>query len=301
MIKDLFVDFAEDHGIKYIENKPLSENTSFKIGGPAELFVMPETVEKVCDIVKFCNTNGINLAPLGKGSNVLVPDKGIHGVVMNFGSEMANIYLVDENKIYCEAGVSLSKLCHFALENSLTGVEFAYGIPGSVGGAVLMNAGAYGGEIKDIILSANHVDKNGNVGSFNKEELQMSYRNSVYSKKEYYITGALFELKKGNQTEIKEKMEGLLGKRFEKQPMDKPSAGSTFKRPEGAFASALIDQCGLKGYRVGGAEVSTKHAGFVINAGGATCNDVIRIIDDIQRKVKEETGILIEPEVEILG
>ncbi len=300
MDKKAFIEFAENRGIKYIENKPLSENTSFKIGGPAEIFAKPGTVNQVCDIVKYCNNNKLPLLPLGKGSNVLISDEGISGIVMNFGSEMANISLIGDNAIYCEAGVSLTKLCNFALENSLTGLEFAYGIPGSVGGAVFMNAGAYGGEIKDVISRADHVDKSGNIGSFEKEELQMSYRHSVYSDKEYYITGALFVLQKGNKDEIKAKMDELIGKRFDKQPMDKPSAGSTFKRPEGAFASALIDQCGLKGYRVGGAEVSTKHAGFVVNVGGATCKDVLQIIEDIQKKVKDETGFFIEPEVEIL-
>ncbi len=300
MNKTLFCEFADNRGIKYVENKPLSENTSFKIGGPAEIFAKPSTVNQVCDIVKFCKKNEIPLLPLGKGSNVLISDEGIPGIVMNFGIDMANISLLGDNAIYCEAGVSLTKLCNFALENSLTGLEFAYGIPGSVGGAVFMNAGAYGGEIKDVISCADHVDKNGNIGRFEKDELQMSYRHSVYSNKEYFITGALFVLKKGDRMEIKEKMDELWEKRFDKQPMDKPSAGSTFKRPEGAFASALIDQCGLKGYSVGDAEVSTKHAGFVINNGNATCADVLKLIEDIQKKVKEETGYFIEPEVEIL-
>ena len=164
-----------------------------------------------------------------------------------------------------------------------------------------MNAGAYGGEIKDVILYADHVDRIGKTGRFSGEELQMSYRHSAYSAKEYFITGAAFKLSKGDKTEIKAKMDDLLGRRFDKQPMDKPSAGSTFKRPEGAFASALIDQCGLKGYRVGGAEVSTKHAGFVVNIGGATSSDVLRLIKDVQEKVKNDTGFFIEPEVEILG
>ena len=296
-----FKDFAIEHGIKFLEHEELSKHTSFKIGGPAEIFAKPSSEEQVCEIVKFCKENEIPLLPLGKGSNVLVSDNGIAGVVMCFGSDFGKIKLLDEETIYCEAGTSLGALCNFALENGLTGLEFAYGIPGSVGGAVFMNAGAYGGEIKDVIVYADHVDKNGETGRFAGEELQMSYRHSAYSAKEYFITGAAFKLQKGDKAEIKAKMDDLLGRRFDKQPMDKPSAGSTFKRPEGAFASALIDQCGLKGYRVGGAEVSTKHAGFVVNIGGATCADVLELIKGVQEKVKADTGFFLEPEVEILG
>ena len=299
--REAFLSFAEKIGLEFYENESLSRHTTFKIGGPATFFVRPSSVEQVSEVVNYCAAGGIRLVPLGRGSNVLVSDEGIDGVVMNLGSKFSIITLLDEGTIYCEAGANLIQLCNFALENSLTGLEFAYGIPGSVGGAVFMNAGAYGGEIKDTIIYADHVDKNGNTGRFFGDELQMSYRHSVYSGKDYYITGAAFKLQKGDKDEIKEKMEELLAKRYDKQPMDKPSAGSTFKRPEGAFASALIDQCGLKGYRVGGAEVSTKHAGFVINAGGATCSDVLALISDVQKKIKEETGFSLEPEVEILG
>ena len=299
--KTAFYKFADEHGIKYLEQEELSKHTSFKIGGPAEIFAKPANAGQVSEIVDFCRENEIPLLPLGKGSNVLVSDNGIEGVVMHFGSDFGKISLLDEETVYCEAGTSLSALCKFALENELTGLEFAYGIPGSVGGAVFMNAGAYGGEIKDVIVFADHVDKEGRTGRFTGEELQMSYRHSVYSGKEYFITGAAFKLQKGDKAEIKAKMDDLLGRRFDKQPMDKPSAGSTFKRPEGAFASALIDQCGLKGYRIGGAEVSTKHAGFVVNIGGATAEDVLQLIGYIQEKVKNDTGFFIEPEIEILG
>lgn len=299
--KNNFIEFADEHGIKFLEHEDLSKHTSFKIGGPADFFVKPKNKEQVSAVVDYCEKNSVPLLPLGKGSNVLVSDDGINGVVMYFGSDFGKIELIDENTIYCEAGAGLAALCNFALENELTGLEFAYGIPGSVGGAVFMNAGAYGGEIKDVIVYADHVDKNGKAGKFTGEELEMSYRHSVYSGKEYFITGAAFKLKKGEKAEIKAKMDDLIGRRFDKQPMDKPSAGSTFKRPEGAFASALIDQCGLKGYRVGGAEVSTKHAGFVVNIGGATCEDVLRLIRDVQEKVKNDTGFFLEPEVEILG
>ena len=279
----------------------MKDFTSFKIGGPAEIFAKPSSEEQVSKIINYCKKNEVPLFPLGKGSNLLVSDNGIDGVVIYFGNDFGKIKLVDDETVYCEAGAGLAALCNFALENELTGLEFAYGIPGSVGGAVFMNAGAYGGEIKDVIIYADHMDKNGQSGRFVGDELDMSYRHSAYSAKEYFITGAAFKLQKGDKAEIKAKMDDLLGRRFDKQPMDKPSAGSTFKRPEGAFASALIDQCGLKGYRVGGAEVSTKHAGFVVNVGEATCADVLQLIKDVQKKVKDDTGFVLEPEVEILG
>lgn len=299
--KNSFKEFALEHGIKYLEHEELSKHTSFKIGGPAEIFAKPSSEEQVSKIINYCKKNEVPLFPLGKGSNLLVSDNGIDGVVIYFGNDFGKIKLVDDETVYCEAGAGLAALCNFALENELTGLEFAYGIPGSVGGAVFMNAGAYGGEIKDVIIYADHMDKNGQSGRFVGDELDMSYRHSAYSAKEYFITGAAFKLQKGDKAEIKAKMDDLLGRRFDKQPMDKPSAGSTFKRPEGAFASALIDQCGLKGYRVGGAEVSTKHAGFVVNVGEATCADVLQLIKDVQKKVKDDTGFVLEPEVEILG
>ncbi len=301
MNKEAFRAFIAKIDVEFCEDESLSKHTTFKIGGPADFFVKPSSLEQISEIVKYCEASGIELVTIGRGSNVLFSDNGINGVVMNIGSKFSKITLLDENTIYCDAGANLAQLCNFALENSLSGLEFAYGIPGSVGGAVFMNAGAYGGEIKNVIIYADHFDGYGNAGRFSVEELGMSYRHSVYSRKEYFITGAAFKLSKGSKEEIKSKMEELIGKRYEKQPMDRPSAGSTFKRPKGAFASALIDQCGLKGYRVGGAEVSTKHAGFVINADGATCSDVLKLISDVQKKVFAETGYSLEPEVEILG
>lgn len=300
MNNELLIKFAKETEIPFSENEMLSAHTTFKIGGPAEVFASPQNAGQVSAAVRFCKENGVKLFPLGKGSNLLVSDEGASGIVLHFGRDMSEMRLLDEETIYCEAGASLAKLCGFALENSLTGLEFAYGIPGSVGGAVFMNAGAYGGEIKDVILYTEHIDKNGERGVFEGDALEMSYRHSVYSSKKYIITSAVFRLKKGDKAEIKAKMDELLGKRFDKQPMDKPSAGSTFKRPEGAFASALIDQCGLKGFTVGGAQVSEKHAGFVINKGGATCADVLELIKQVQDKVKTDTGFTLEPEVEIL-
>lgn len=300
MNNELLIKFAKETEIPFSENEMLSAHTTFKIGGPAEVFASPQNAGQVSAAVRFCKENSVKLFPLGKGSNLLVSDEGASGIVLHFGRDMSEMRLLDEETIYCEAGASLAKLCGFALENSLTGFEFAYGIPGSVGGAVFMNAGAYGGEIKDVILYTEHIDENGERGVFEGDALEMSYRHSVYSSKKYIITSAVFRLKKGDKAEIKAKMDELLGKRFDKQPMDKPSAGSTFKRPEGAFASALIDQCGLKGFTVGGAQVSEKHAGFVINKGGATCADILELIKQVQDKVKTDTGFTLEPEVEIL-
>lgn len=299
--RDLIDKFAMQTGIRFLEKEPLSAHTTFKIGGPAEMFINAKNVQEVTGVIKFCKRNDLKVFPLGKGSNLLVSDEGVDGIVLNLGSGISDVHLLDEETIYCEAGASLAKLCNFALENSLTGLEFAYGIPGSVGGAVFMNAGAYGGEIKDVILYADHSDENCKLGRFEKDELDMSYRHSIYSCKKYIITGAAFKLKKGDRNEIKAKMDELIGKRYDKQPMDMPSAGSTFKRPEGAYASALIDECGLKGFSVGGAQVSEKHAGFIVNKGGATCDDVLKLIEHIKDRVKIETGYRLETEVEFLG
>lgn len=299
MDQKVFKAFAETIALPYMEEEDLSRHTSFRIGGPAEIFAEPETLEQIQSLVRFCREQNIRLRPLGKGSNVLAPDEGISDLVLHFGHRFSKIELLDDRTVYCEAGTNLGRLCRFALEHNLSGLEFAYGIPGSVGGAVYMNAGAYGGEIKDVILYADHVDKNSELGRFSDDELAMSYRHSIYSENEYYITGAAFHLNKADHEEINARMEELIAKRYEKQPMEKPSAGSTFKRPEGAFASALIDQCGLKGFQIGGAAVSTKHAGFVVNEGGATCDDVLRLMEAVSQKVKEDTGFVLEPEVEI--
>ena len=294
-----FNKFAESVNLKYSQETNLSDYTTFRVGGLAEVFIEPENLMQISSVVKYCNENKIDIHTIGKGSNLLISDDGVDGVIMHMGNNFSDLHLIDDETVYCSAGVNLIRLCKFALENSLSGLEFAYGIPGSVGGAVFMNAGAYGGEIKDVILFADHIDKKGNEGRFCGEKLEMSYRHSVYSGGDYFITGAAFRLKKSNSSEIKAKMDELLNKRYEKQPMDKPSAGSTFKRPEGAFASALIDECGLKGYKVGGAEVSTKHAGFIINNGGATADDILKLIDEVKDIVKSKTGFLLEPEVEI--
>lgn len=285
---------------EYNENTLLSNCTSFKIGGKADLFVQPDSVEKLTAVVSECKKIGAKILVLGKGSNLLVSDEGFRGVVIST-SKLDKIELIDETTVYCQSGVTLSKLCRFALDNSLTGLEFAYGIPGSAGGAAYMNAGAYGGEMKDVLFKCDHLSADGVFSSYSDSELELSYRHSVYSKSDKIITALYLKLRKGDKDEIKAKMDELMGKRRDKQPLEYPSAGSTFKRPDGYFAGALVEECGLKGFTVGGAQVSEKHAGFVINIGGATASDVIGVIEHCKKTVYESKGVMLEPEVEIIG
>ena len=274
--------------------------TSFKIGGPADLFVSPESEEQVVRIAAFCTDNDIPVFVLGKGSNVLVSDKGIRGAVV-FTGNLCNIELLDDCTVNSGSGLSLVQLCNFALQNSLSGLEFAFGIPGTVGGAAFMNAGAYGGEMRDVLISCNHVDGYGNMGVLLGDELDLSYRHSAYEDNGFIITSATVRLQKGNSEEIKAKMQDFLSRRKAKQPLEFPSAGSTFKRPQGYFAGALIEQCGLKGKSVGGAQVSEKHAGFVINKGGATAEDVLNLVEFVADTVEKETGVRLEPEIRFIG
>ena len=284
---------------EYSTEAMLRDFTSFRIGGKADIMIFPDTFEKLEEIVSFSHTNQIPVFVLGKGSNLLVNDEGIRGIVINT-CKLDKIELVDETTIRCGCGISLSRLCRFALDNSLTGLEFAFGIPGTAGGAAYMNAGAYGGEMKDVLIYCEHLNADGSKGSFADDELSLSYRHSAYSDKDYVITALTLKLQKGDKEEIKAKMDELIGKRKDKQPLEYPSAGSTFKRPEGFFAGALVEECGLKGYTVGGAQVSEKHAGFVINIGSATAKDVIGLIEHCQKTVQEQKGVVLEPEVKII-
>ncbi len=276
--------------------------TTFRIGGPAQLLILPQNKEQLAEVIKIAGQHKIPVHFIGNGSNLLAADQGVEGAVIclanpHFGEEPV---LLEHNRVFCTAGVKLASLCRFALKHSLTGLEFAYGIPGAVGGAVYMNAGAYGGEIKDVILWAEHLDHNGKAGTFSKEELALSYRRSIYMEKNFCITGAVFALSLGEKEEIRRRMDDYMDRRRTKQPLEYPSAGSTFKRPDGAFASALIDQCGLKGRRVGGACVSTKHAGFIVNDQNATCKDVLHLIAQVQEEVLAKTGFSLECEVKLL-
>lgn len=286
-------------GLKYKTDALLKDYTTFKIGGKCPLMVFPDTVDKLSEVIKYLNENNIKYYPIGKGSNLLVSDEGYDGIIVNM-TELEEIRFENTDTLICLAGTSLMKVCRFALENELTGLEFAYGIPGSVGGAAYMNAGAYGGEMKDVIVSCTHILPDGSVGSYSADKLGLSYRHSVYTDNGYTVASVTLKFKKGNKTDIKAKMDELLGKRKAKQPLEYPSAGSTFKRPEGYFAGALIEECNLKGYSVGGAQVSEKHAGFVINKSDATSEDVNKLVEYIQATVKNKTGVSLEPEIKIL-
>ncbi len=274
--------------------------TSFKVGGPAELFLSPEDAGQTAKLVRFCEKEEIPVFVLGKGSNLLVSDRGIKGAVIYTGKQ-CGISLVDENTVRAQSGASLAQLCTFALENSLSGLEFAYGIPGTVGGAAFMNAGAYGGEMKDVLLNSEYVSTDGTSGELDNEAMELSYRHSAYENSNLVITAASVRLASADRNEIKSTMNDILARRKEKQPLEYPSAGSTFKRPEGNFAGALIEQCGLKGVSVGGAQVSEKHAGFIINRGGATAADILSLIKHVQARVKAQTGVSLETEIRLIG
>ncbi len=283
------------------ENAPMKEYTTFRVGGNADVLVLPENEEQLREAYRLCIAQGIKPFVLGNGSNLLVSDDGLDGVVFRLGSNYARIEPLSDTEIYCTSGTKLSDLCLFAMENALTGLEFAYGIPGSAGGAAFMNGGAYGGEMKDVLISCNHLDENGDPGTLTGDALKLSYRHSAYSENGCLITGMTLRLQKGSREEIHAQMRELLQRRVDKQPLDLPSAGSYFKRPVGNFAGALIEQCGLKGLRVGDAEVSEKHAGFLVNRGHATAADILRLEETVRQTVLEKTGVCLEREVQFIG
>ena len=267
-------------------NEPMSKHTTFRIGGNADIVLYPDNEIVISEIIKFCKTENIPLKIFGKGSNILVSDDGISGAVIILDSRFSKLELVDETTVLCQAGAAMSVIGEFACEHSLTGFEFGAGIPGTVGGALYMNAGAYDGEMKDIVVSAKYLDSDGEAHTLSKEELKLGYRKSVFTDMTSCITEVVLDLKKGNKEEIRAKMSDLMHRRVSKQPLNFPSAGSTFKRPEGHFAGALIEQSGLKGYTIGGACVSEKHAGFVVNKGGATSKDVLKLVEHIKANCK---------------
>ncbi len=282
-------------------NEPMRDHTTFRIGGHADMLLEP-TAKELPQVIEACLDEDVPYTILGNGSNVLVGDKGIRGVAIIIGKRMSDITVdIKSNIITAEAGALLSKTAHLALENALTGMEPLAGIPGSVGGAVLMNAGAYGGEVKDVLLDATIYTSGGVAEVVSASELDLSYRHSAVMGTNQVILGARFKLQRGDKDAIQAKMSDFSKRRSDKQPLNFPSAGSTFKRPEGYFAGKLIQDAGLQGYRVGGAEVSTKHAGFVINAEHATAADVRRLMQDVQDKVYKDTGVTLEPEVRFIG
>ncbi len=293
----LFNEFYDINDIKIDEK--LSEYVNFKVGGPADILLIPNSKEQVIKSIKICKENNIPFYLIGNGSNILVRDGGFRGVVLSL-KNVKNIY-VDGEKIEADCGVMLKEVSDKAIENSLTGFEFACGIPGTIGGAVFMNAGAYDGEISKVIESAEVIDENCNIIRLSREELDFGYRSSLVMKKGYTVLSAVFKLEKGQVKTIKELIEDLTNKRESKQPLEYPSAGSTFKRPTGYFAGKLIQDAGLKGYSIGGAAVSEKHSGFVINKGNATAKDITDLIKHIQDEVKKQFGVDLHPEVRIIG
>lgn len=290
-----------DCGASLEQQVPLSSMTTFQIGGPCAACITLPDEAAAQKVIPYLREKQLPYSLIGRGSNLLCPDEGYDGIVLRFGGALAERITYQNGIITCGAGVSLKKLCLFALEHCLTGLEFAYGIPGTVGGAVYMNAGAYDGEMSQILLSVTVLDEAGEIRTVPAEALELSYRHSIFMEKDWVVLTASVMPEQGNQDEIRAKMQDLLGRRRSKQPLEFPSAGSTFKRPEGSYASKLIDECGLKGYTVGGAQVSEKHAGFVVNRGGATFADVMAVCAHVQDVVREQTGFVLELEPEILG
>ena len=280
-------------------DSPMSEHIYFRVGGPADILVTPVNEEQVVNTLKLCREYNVPYFILGNGSNILVKDGGISGGVIKFNK--LNKITTEGNCVTAQSGALLKDVSKAALENNLRGFEFACGIPGSIGGAVFMNAGAYDGEMAHVIKSARVIDENCNIKNLTKEELELGYRSSIVMKKGYVVIEATVELESGEYASIKDKIDDLTNSRESKQPLEYPSAGSTFKRPEGYFAGKLIQDSGLKGFSIGGAAVSEKHSGFVINKGGATAKDVLDVIAHVQKTVKENFDVELHTEVRIIG
>jgi UDP-N-acetylmuramate dehydrogenase len=288
-----------DFGI-ILFNEPMKNHTSFKIGGPADIMIIPKTEENIINSIKFLRENNIKYFIMGNGTNLLVKDTGIRGAVVKIADKYNKIS-IDGDRINCEAGALLSDIGKYTLENSLTGFEFASGIPGAVGGAIAMNAGAYGGEMKDIVLKVRALDENNNIIEISNEGMNFRYRGSKVVDDNLIVLSTEFQLQKGEKFSIKEKMEDLAHRRQSKQPLEYPSGGSTFKRPTGYFAGKLIEDAGLRGLRYGDAQISEKHCGFVINVGEANFREVYTLIKTVQKIVKDEFGVQLETEIKIIG
>ena len=287
---------AENISIK----EPMKKHTTFRIGGEADLFLRIENPHQLKEVQNYLQKLGMPYYILGNGSNLLVSDEGYRGVILEIADKM-NTIRVEGNSIIAQAGALMSKIAHVAYEHGLTGFEFAAGIPGTIGGGVVMNAGAYGGELKNVVTTVEVLDQNGEFLSLDNQTMEFGYRTSILKKHPFIVTEVRMELQEGCKDEIKATMDDLAAKRREKQPLEYPSAGSTFKRPEGHFAGKLIMDAGLRGYQVGGAQVSEKHCGFVINKGEATAADVKQLVADVQQEVKKQFDVELEPEVIFLG
>lgn len=281
-------------------NEPMKNHTTFRIGGNADYFVTPSTKEELQEILQLLNKEQVPYFVLGNGSNLLVSDEGYRGVILQIGRNYQSIKKKDR-RITVKSGITMARLANFALENSLTGLEFASGIPGTAGGGAIMNAGAYGGEMKDVLKEVLCMNRQGEIFTLKGEEMELTYRDSRMKRENLIVLELVLELQDGDQEKIRQRHEELKEARTSKQPLEYPSAGSTFKRPEGLFAGKLIMDAGLKGYQIGGAKVSEKHAGFVINAGGATAADVKALMEHIVKTVQEQFGVTLEPEVLFVG
>ena len=279
---------------------PMKKYTTFKIGGPADILLKPETNEELGSILKICSDENLPYYIIGNGSNLLVSDEGYRGIIIQIYRQFESIS-VKYDIIHAKAGALLAKIASAAAKKELTGMEFAHGIPGTLGGGIMMNAGAYGGELNDIIVSCKVMTKEGKILTLSNEELELGYRTSIIEKEDYIVLEATLKLTKGNEKDILDKMKDYSGRRKDKQPLDKPSAGSTFKRPEGNFAGKLIMDSELRGFKVGGAKVSDKHCGFVVNEEEATAEDVLELIKEVQKVVNDRYQIMLEPEVKMLG
>lgn len=302
MNEDIRNQFSIVLGSDNIEvDEPMSKHTTFRVGGLADYYLTPHSLDELVKVRQICKENKLPYFIIGNGSNLLVSDNGYRGAVIQLYRNMSDIVVEDETRIRAKAGAMLSAIAKTALKNRLTNMEFASGIPGTLGGAVTMNAGAYGGEMKDILVSVTVLDHEDQIRCLSVDELDLGYRTSVIKKEGYIVLEAVLELEKGEPAKIQALMNEFKEKRVTKQPLEFPSAGSTFKRPEGYFAGKLIMDAGLAGYQVGGAKVSEKHCGFVVNAGGATAADVYQLICDVQAKVKEQFDVTLEPEVKLLG
>lgn len=280
-------------------NYPLKRLTTMRVGGPAAYVVAPSSIDELRKVIQICQENGLKFLVLGKGSNILASDEGFQGVVIKLDSDFQKVQ-IQNNIIEAESGITLSALAKKAADRGLSGLEFASGIPGSLGGAIYMNAGAYGGEMKDVLQEVTVMDTTGKILYLDRAELELGYRSSIFQYKSWTILKAVLQLEEKSPEEIKSRMRELAEQRTAKQPLDMPSAGSAFKRPEGHYAAALIEQAGLKGYAVGGAMVSPKHAGFIVNTGDATCRDVVALIQHIQKKVEDQFGVQLVPEIQYL-
>lgn len=289
----------QEYGLPFEPQEPLSRHTSFRIGGPAAVFCRPQTVAELLKTLELCREAGVRWYLLGNGSNTLFPDAGFDGAVICM-AELQTRLSVQGGEVCAGAGMPLSALCIRMQQSGLSGLEFAFGIPGTVGGAVYMNAGAYGGEMKDVLAEVTFLDETLRPRTLPAAGLALGYRTSIFESRPWVILEAKLLLRQGDPAAIQAQMQDYLGRRKEKQPLDLPSAGSTFKRPQGAFAGALIEQCGLRGFAVGGAAVSTKHCGFVVNLGGATCADVLELTRQVGQIVKQKTGYTLEREIRVV-